>query len=49
LALALALALPRELPRHDDIVSITFAVVAFSIFVQGLTMSPLLRWLKLVE
>jgi CPA1 family monovalent cation:H+ antiporter len=49
LALALALALPMELPRHDDIVTITFAVVAFSIFVQGLTISPLLRVLGLVE
>jgi CPA1 family monovalent cation:H+ antiporter len=49
LALALALALPTELPRHDDIVTITFAVVAFSIFVQGLTISPLLRALGLVE
>jgi CPA1 family monovalent cation:H+ antiporter len=49
LALALALALPTELPRHDDIVTITFAVVAFSIFVQGLTISPLLRVLGLVE
>lgn len=49
LALALALALPQELPRHDDIVTITFAVVAFSIFVQGLTVTPLLRRLKLTQ
>jgi CPA1 family monovalent cation:H+ antiporter len=49
LALALALALPTELPRHDDIVTITFAVVAFSIFVQGLTIFPLLRVLGLLE
>ncbi len=49
LALALALALPAELPRHDDIVTITFAVVAFSIFVQGLTIAPLLRVLGLIE
>ena len=49
LALALALALPQDLPRHDDIVSITFAVVAFSVFVQGLTITPLLRRLKLSE
>jgi CPA1 family monovalent cation:H+ antiporter len=47
LALALALALPPDLPRHDDIVTITFAVVAFSIFVQGLTITPLLRRLGL--
>jgi CPA1 family monovalent cation:H+ antiporter len=43
LALALALGLPQDLPRHDDIVTVSFAVVAFSIFVQGSTMRPLLR------
>lgn len=43
LALALALALPDDVPRRDAIVTISFAVVAFSIFVQGLTMKPLLR------
>jgi monovalent cation:H+ antiporter, CPA1 family len=43
LALALALALPAELPQHDAIITLTFAVVAFSVFVQGLTMMPLLR------
>jgi CPA1 family monovalent cation:H+ antiporter len=30
-------------PRRDEIVSVAFAVVAFSIFVQGLTITPLLR------
>jgi CPA1 family monovalent cation:H+ antiporter len=49
LALALALALPQSLPRHDDVVTLTFAVVAFSIFVQGLTITPLLRRLGLVD
>jgi len=49
LALALALALPAELPRRADIVTITFAVVAFSIFVQGLTVFPLLRALGLIH
>jgi CPA1 family monovalent cation:H+ antiporter len=43
LALALALGLPPEIPRHNEIVSIAFAVVAFSVFVQGLTMTPFLR------
>jgi len=43
LALALALALPDEMPNHDAIVTVTFAVVAFSIFVQGLTIPLLLR------
>jgi Na+:H+ antiporter len=49
LALALALALPQDIPRHDDVVTITFAVVAFSIFAQGLTITPLLRRLRLID
>jgi len=49
LALALALALPDDLPRHDLIITLTFAVVAFSIFVQGLTITPMLRRLGLLE
>jgi CPA1 family monovalent cation:H+ antiporter len=43
LALALALGLPAFIPHRDDIESVSFAVVAFSVFVQGLTMAPLLR------
>jgi CPA1 family monovalent cation:H+ antiporter len=43
LALALALALPETLAHRDAIITITFAVVAFSIFAQGLTITPLLR------
>ena len=43
LALALALGLPQELPRRAEIITVSFAVVAFSIFVQGLTMPSLLR------
>lgn len=43
LALALALALPPEVHERGTIITISFAVVAFSIFVQGLTMKPLLR------
>ncbi len=46
LALALALALPYEIPNHDAIVTLTFAVVAFSVFVQGLTIPLLLRKLR---
>jgi CPA1 family monovalent cation:H+ antiporter len=42
LALALALALPPEIAERETIITISFAVVAFSIFVQGLTMKPLL-------
>jgi CPA1 family monovalent cation:H+ antiporter len=42
-ALALALGLPPQLPQRETIVAISFAVVAFSVFAQGLTMTPLLR------
>ena len=45
LALALALGLPGELPERETIISIAFVAVAFSVVVQGLTMTPLLRWL----
>ena len=49
LALALALALPDDLPQRDTIVSISFAVVAFSVFAQGLTITPLLRFLGQIK
>jgi CPA1 family monovalent cation:H+ antiporter len=43
LALALALSMPPTLPLRDEIVVVTFGVVAFSIVVQGLTMPLLLH------
>lgn len=43
LGLALALATPTVLPEHDALISVTFAVVAFSLFVQAATMPWLLR------
>jgi monovalent cation:H+ antiporter, CPA1 family len=43
LALALALGLPASVPRREEIITISFAVVAFSVFVQGLTVVPLMR------
>jgi monovalent cation:H+ antiporter, CPA1 family len=42
-ALALALGLPPEVPQREEIITISFAVVAFSVFVQGLTIKPFLR------
>jgi CPA1 family monovalent cation:H+ antiporter len=48
LALALVLTLPASLPLRDSIVIATFAVVVFSVLVQGLTMTALLRHLKLL-
>ena len=43
LALALALAAPTILPEHDALISVAFAVVAFSLFVQGFTVPRLLK------
>ncbi len=43
LALALALGLPPQIVQREDIVTIAFAVVAFSILVQGLTITTLMR------
>ena len=48
LALVLALTLPDTIAERSNITIATFAVVAFSIYVQGLTMAPLLRRLGLV-
>jgi CPA1 family monovalent cation:H+ antiporter len=49
LALALALSLPDDLPHQNVIVVITFAVVAFSVFAQGLTITPLMRRLGQIK
>jgi monovalent cation:H+ antiporter, CPA1 family len=47
LSLALALSLGRTFPYREKILALTFGVVAFSIIVQGLTISPLIRLLGL--
>ena len=49
LALALALALPDSLPERNDIIVIAFGVIAFSIYVQGLTVPWLVRYLGLIS
>jgi CPA1 family monovalent cation:H+ antiporter len=43
LALALALGLPPDLVYREEIIGTVFGIVAFSIFLQGLTITPLLR------
>ena len=43
LALALSLALPADLPQRGAISTLSFAVVTFSIFVQGLAIIPIAR------
>ncbi|MHB8502788.1 MAG: Na+/H+ antiporter [Candidatus Acidiferrales bacterium] len=47
LSLALALSLGRSFPHREEILALTFGVVAFSIIVQGLTIGPLIRALHL--
>lgn len=49
LALALALAIPESVPEKGAIIIAAFAVVAFSIFAQGLTMPWLVRTLNLAR
>ena len=49
LALALALSLPPDMPLRSDILIVAFAVVAFSVIVQGLTAPYALVWLGLVK
>jgi CPA1 family monovalent cation:H+ antiporter len=49
LALALALGLPEQVPRREQIITLSFAVAAFSIFAQGITLKPLLNKLGEVQ
>jgi CPA1 family monovalent cation:H+ antiporter len=46
-SIALALSLPATLEHRSLLLTTTLGVVAFSIIVQGMTMRPLLDWLKL--
>jgi monovalent cation/hydrogen antiporter len=53
IALALAIALPlttnagRPLPDRETLVTVTFAVIVFTIIAQGLSMPAVLRWSRL--
>lgn len=47
LSLALALSLDSTFPYRDQILNLTFGVVVVSILVQGLSIKPLLRMLRL--
>jgi CPA1 family monovalent cation:H+ antiporter len=49
LALALVLALPAEVAERSEIIVVAFAVVAFSIFAQGMTMPAFIRRLGLIK
>jgi CPA1 family monovalent cation:H+ antiporter len=45
LSMVLALSIPESYPQRDLLVTMTFGVVVLSILVQGITVSPALRWL----
>jgi len=49
LSMVLALSLAKDFPHREVLVSVTFGVVIVSIFVQGLTMAPILRWFRVVH
>lgn len=48
ISMALAMGLPASLSYRQDIILMTFGVVIMSLFIQGLTMPPLLKVLKVV-
>jgi CPA1 family monovalent cation:H+ antiporter len=47
LSMVLVLGLPVDFPHRALIVNMTFGVVLLSILLQGLSMAPLLRWLRI--
>jgi Na+/H+ antiporter len=47
ISLAAALAVPVAVPERPEILLLTFGVIAVTLLGQGLTLPPLLRWLKL--
>lgn len=46
-ALAAALSLPHDFPHQQDLLAMTYGAVLFTLLVQGFTISPLVRALKL--
>ena len=46
LSIAMALSLPASVPGRSNFIFMIFGVVLFSLLVQGLTVDPLLRWLR---
>lgn len=47
LVMVLALLLPPDFPARSRVVQVTYGVVILSILLNGMTMAPLLRWLKM--
>ena len=49
LSLALVLSIGNNFPHRDQLLNLTFGVVAFTIVVQGITLKPLIRMLGIGE
>ncbi len=49
LSMALALSLPLPASERSQLVTLIFGAVIFSLLAQGLTVGPLLKWLRLTE
>jgi len=49
LSLALVLSIGKNFPYRDQLLGLTFGVVAFTIIVQGITLKPLIRLLGIGE
>ncbi|MFA6075446.1 MAG: sodium:proton antiporter [Negativicutes bacterium] len=49
LSMAMVMGVAMDFPYRDILLSYTFAVVLFSLIVQGLTVAPLIKYLKLVK
>jgi CPA1 family monovalent cation:H+ antiporter len=47
ISIALALSLPLNIPDRQQLVAMTFGAVTFSLLMQGLTISRVLRFLKI--
>lgn len=48
-SIAMALGMALTLPEREEMLLLTFGVVLLSVFVQGLTVKPLMRFLKIVD
>jgi Na+/H+ antiporter len=48
-SLAAALALPPDFEQRDLLIFLTFAVIFATLVLQGLTLPPLIRWLRVVD
>lgn len=49
LSIALALSLPRTFDGREEILILTFSVVLFSLLIQGLTISPLIKKMRITD